>query len=169
MRSRARGFTLLELLAAVAIGAVVASATFHVLARLAGTPDPTDRTRSPYHAQARALILRDLAASVRYRFVDDVLHLETTRSIGSDASIRHAGARVGYHTVPTPDGPWLARSEEGGANILVRSGTISWNIRLAEDPDAPDDAPDTPHADQWRLMDDVTITPVFDHDAEERK
>ncbi len=104
---RCHGFTLIELMASLAITAMLAAGTLVVVANLAADQVTIRRTReSVWPDDLQAMLELDLRQARHYRTTADGFELHTYTCIeGAPSRLRRLPVRVRYQTAGSDDGP----------------------------------------------------------------
>ena len=144
MRNR-RGLTLVELLAATAIIAMLTTASLAVVTAVMRShriEQDRDHLR-PLLADVRRLVEMDLLHARRYQRLRDGFAVETHSALAPvTLAHKHWPAEVVYTVETIGDGPWLIRTQTAGTMPVVReiAGCGIANIDVKEALDEADDA-----------------------------
>lgn len=132
---RQAGFTLIEIVVALAISAMLAIAAMGVVAGLARSERAQGRSRSRESLEAgmRGLLARDIRQADQYRTTQDGIELHTWQALDpATLDGLHLESVVGYKVAETSRHMWLVREQKSeiGGNLteLVCRGVTA--VRL---------------------------------------
>ena len=136
-----RGFTLVEMIAAIALAAVLMASVVQVVAGLPVTDSAKRSMSDALDAQSlRRLLVFDLQHAHHWEFSEHQLVLHGTAHFDSDGRRGHLPSRVAYHIVEVESVPWLVRqqtltlerSDAQPTTELLLPGVAALNLRDEE-------------------------------------
>ncbi len=166
-RKARRGLTLAELMAALAIGALLVTASIAVMGNLSRSwaGQKTQRDSAFVLSPLESLLRADLLHARKYHTTADGFAIQTMASLDAKLERRHLPVTVTYEVCPMASGRWLMRTQRSDSRQsdqaeLACTGVDS--IRLACASDAPVAAAAVGPTD-WETLSRVsTVTVKFE-------